>query len=315
MKRQMKKIISLLLAAIMLCFALTACSNEIRIDTTMDKNILLNVGGTTCSTQEAIFRLFEERAQYEAIDNELLWKRDLGGETMADYIKSAVKYEMTRNTTCMLMADSLALYLNEDQETEAAMKAQEAYDKMSARFDLSKYNITLTDVQNLYYKEQVYQMLYEELSKDLSLEISESDTKVIQVSYVFIPGQENYEAAEALRAKINGGEGFEYSCEQAGYEPVLNKTIMRGDMPESFERVAYALIDGEMSEVVEDGKNGYYLILCIEDYLVAESTANKNKIISEAKKEVFDKEYAAFTAKKKLQFNSGVWDAIDVEGL
>ena len=117
-------------------------------------------------------------------------------------------------------------------------------------------------------------MLYEGLSENLSLEISEADTKVIQVSYVFIPGTESYDKAEQLRKTINDGEGFEYACEHAGFEPVLGKTLMKGDMPESFERVAYALIDGEMSEVVEDGKNGYYLILCLEDYMVAESIAN-----------------------------------------
>ena len=300
--------------ALAACLLLSGCQ-EIRLDTAMDKDIMLQVGSTTCSTQEGIFRLLEERTQYEAIDSELLWKRDISGETMADYIKDSVKNEMIRNTTCLLMADSMALYLNEEQEAEAAAKAEDAYNRMQSLYDLTKYGITMENVKDLYYKRAVYEMLYETLSQDLSMEISESDTKVIQVSYVFLPGTESYDAAEDLRATINGGEGFEFACEQAGYEPQLNKVIMKGDMPESFERVAYALIDGEMSEVVEDGKNGYYLILCIEDYMVAESIANKNKIISEQKKAIFDEQYAEFTAKKKLQFNSERWDSIDIETL
>lgn len=313
MKRIKKHIISIL-AAVVLVLALTSCG-EIRIDIAMDDDTLLQVGAAKCSMQEAVFRILEERELYEAMDSEMIWKRDINGETMADYIKNSVENEMIRNTTCLLMSDDEAKYLSEEDEAEAKEKAKAAYDRLKAKYDLSKYGITLENVESLYHKKAVYEMLYNESESDIKMDISESDTKVIKVNYLFLPIEVPYNDADAIRKSVLAGEDFEYVCEQAGYTPELNKVIVKGDMPESFERVAYALYDGEMSEVVEDGKNGYYLIQCVEDYMVAESVANNNKVISEAKKEIFDKKYSEYTKGKKLQFNNVEWDKIEIESL
>ena len=95
----------------------------------------------------------------------------------------------------------------------------------------------------------------------------------------------------------------------------MRRVISRGDMDSRFENVAYALVDGELSEVVEIGKEGYYIIQCIEDYMVSESVANKNKVISEARKEAFEEAYEEFAQNQKLRFNTEEWNKIDVESL
>lgn len=300
---------------VLLIAGLFSGCKEIRIDSTMNQDVLLRIGNAECSTKEGIMRLLEQRDLYEQTDSELLWKRDLSGTTMAEYIKDAVKDQMTRYTSAIIMSDKMAVYLS-DEETEAAYEAGvKAYNKLAEKYDLNSYGITEETAKELYYKEAVYNMLYDYVSKDISLDISEADTKVIKVNYVYLPYDIGYDAADELRVRVKNGEDFEHIFTGAGYEPKLNQVIKKGEMPEKFENVAYLLKDGELSEVVEIGKEGFYVIQCIEDYMVEDSAANRNTILSETKKKVFDEAYAEFASGQKLRFNDDVWDAIDIETL
>ena len=313
-KINIKRIICLVIALIFAVGLLSGCG-EVRVDSSMNGEVLAKIGNASCSTAEAKMRLLEQRDLYEATDSELLWKRDINGETMAEYIKSAVKDEMVKYTACIVMADKLAIYLS-DEETEAAYeKGVEAFNKLSKSHDLSSYGITEDTAKELYYKQAVYEMVYDYVSSDVSLDISDADTKVIKVNYVFIPYDDGYDRADELRVSVKNGEDFERTFTDAGYEPKMNQVIRKGDMTENFENVAYLLNDGELSEVVEDGKNGFYVIQCVEDYMVEESNANYNTIISDTRKEMFDEAYADFASGQKLRFNDDVWNEIDIESL
>jgi len=317
-KSKFLRMAGLILGSIFVLGLFSACG-EIKIDTPMSENVLAEIGGEECPMDEAILRLLEERTLYESTDDtELLWRREIGNENMADYIKNSVKDEMIRNTTCVLMADSMALYLTDIEINDAYDAAEKAYNKMNDMWELEKYKITLDTAKRLYYKRAIYEMIYNYVSKDLDLEISEADTKVIEVNYVFIPYSETedrYAVAESIRQGTLAGEDFEFLCNQAGYPPEMHKVISKGEMPQAFENVAFALVDYELSEVIEYGKNGYYVIQCVEDYMVTESVANKNQIISDKRKALFDEAYIDYAATKKLRFNSATWDSIQVEKL
>lgn len=305
---------ALFLAAALSVTVFTGCT-EVRISTPMDEDVMLMVDKQSCGTDEAMMRLLEVRDQYVKLGNEYLWQTQISNESMADYIKSTVKDELTKYTASFVMADNLAVYLTDEEKSQAALDGEAAYKKLSEKYDLSKYGITSETAANLYEKKAVYQMVYNKVSENLTMDISEADTKVIEVNYVYMDASFGYDAADALRLSIKNGEDFEYACTEAGLEPEMRRVIMRGERDSRFENVAYALVDGELSEVVEIGKEGYYIIQCIEDYMVSESVSNKNKIISEARKQAFEQAYSDFAKKAKLRFNTDEWNKIDVESL
>ncbi len=311
--------ITKMLPGLLLVLLFFSACGEIKIDTPMSREVLCEVDGLECPMDEAVFRLFEERTLYEAADDsDILWKREIGNEKMTDYIKNSVKDEMIRNTTCVLMADSMALYLEDNEISETYSAAENAYNKMAGLWNLEEYGITPDSAKRAYYKQALYKKIYDEVSKGLDLEISEADTKVIDVNYVFIPysaDNDNEAVAESVRQGVLAGEDFEFLCNKAGFKPVMHRILSKGEMPAAFEKVAYALVDNELSEVVQDGKNGYYIIYCNEDYMVTESVANKNQIISRKRKELFDKAYLDFAATKKQRFNNEVWNGIQVDKL
>ena len=114
--------------------------------------------------------------------------------------------------------------------------------------------------------------------------------------------------------RIKSGESFENVCREAGYEPVMGQTMARGTMNSNFESVAFALVDGELSEVVES-KDGYYLIQCVEDKMLEESAANYDETLMKAKNEKFDDYYINFAKDHKLGLDMSYWEKIKMTGL
>lgn len=303
-------IMAVITAAVMV---FTGCS-EIRLARPMSSKTLLTINSESCSVSEAVFRLMEVRDYYKADEDEMFWYRAIGDITFDEYIKDSVKDELLKSTASVLMSDEMALYLTEEEQNQINSDASQAYNGLADHYDLSKYDITLQTAVDLYTKKAYYNKVFNKLSENLNLEISEADTKVIEVNYVEIPVSVSINEAEEFRSEVKNGTSFQTACEAYGWEPVMNRVLMKGSMPESFEYIAYALTDGELSEIVETTEC-LYVIQCIEDYMISESVANNNQVMSAARKALFDEHYAEFAQGVLLRFNDSVWEDISVPEL
>ena len=312
MKNFLHKFFICILGAVLLV-SLAACS-EIRLARPMDDSVLLVIDDTECSMAEGILRLLEVKELYNADEDDIFWYRSIGDTDMEHYVKDSVLDEMTKSTAAVIMANEMALTLSIDEQSEVLSNAREGYEKMAAKYDLAKYGITLETAENLYMKKAYYDLVFDEVSKDVTMEISMTDTKVILVNYVEIPVKTPIDDIDAIRERIQSGAAFETVCEDAGLEPHMNRMLKKGDMNSIFEQVAYALLDGELSEAVET-KECIYLIQCVEDYMVNESVANYNEVISRARKQKFDEAFVEFSADRLLRLNKKAWNSINVPDL
>ena len=309
---KIKTFLSIILAFIMM-LALCGCS-QVKLAGPMSSKILVTIDDESCTVNEAIFRLMEVRNYYKADEDEMFWYRTIGDTTFAEYIKESVKDEMLKITSSVIIADEMALYLTEEEQAKIQNDASEAYAMISEQYDLGSYGITLDTAVQLYTKQAYYNKVFNKLAEDIDLKISESDTKVIEVNYVEIPVSVSINEAEEFRNEVKAGTSFETACTNNGWEPVMNQVLMKGSMPSAFEDVAYALTDGELSEIVET-TDCLYVIQCIEDYMIAESVANNNQVISSAKQQLFDDKYEEFAETVIMRFNDSVWEDISVPDL
>lgn len=312
-KNKLKNTLAIIAAVIMIAVCLSACT-EIRLAGPMSSKTLLTINDESCSMAEAIFRLMEVRDYYKADDDEMFWYRAIGDITFDEYIKDSVKDEMLKITSSVLMSDEMALYITEEEQNQIVADATEAYNGLVDHYDLEKYDITMDTAIDLYTKKTYYNKVFDKLSENINLEISEADTKVIEVNYVEIPVSVSINEAENFRNEVKNGTSFQTACEAYGWEPVMNRVLMKGSMPESFEYVAYALTDGELSEIVETTEC-LYVIQCIEDYMISESVANNNQVMSAARQELFDEHYSEFAEGVLLRFNDSAWADISVPDL
>lgn len=306
------KIIPILAAILFLAVSLSGCS-EIRIDASAG-NALITVDKIELSKEEAIYRLLEQKLAYEDDGANDIWSRKIGQETMNDYVKEAVMDELTLYTASVAMADELGVYMTDEDKVSASKAAEETYTKVSGAASNDKYPISLEAAKELYIKKATYEKVYEYVTKDIGNEITEDSTKVIRIDYVIIPAKDGMAAAKDIYAQLIAKVPFEEACSSAGYTPQMDQVFYPKTMNTVFESVAFALTDGEFSEVVES-KDEYYIIHCIDDRLLEESSANYARTLTEAKQEKFQQYYLAFAPKHKLSVNTKYWNKIQLSDL
>ena len=289
---------------------LSGCT-EIKLTHPLGSDTLLEINDTACSMGTGLFALLEAKENYKDADDELIWNRNIGETTLAEYLKNTVTDELLRYTSAEVMAQSLTVFIAEEDRTKAETDAQVLFEDLNSRYNLARYNISWEDALDLMIKRTYYNKVYEKLSENIYMEISEADTKAIEISYVFIPAEDGIESAEKMRNEVRGGSDFEFVCSKYGYDPVLDLTVTKGDLLSVVEEKAFALRDNEVSEIIET-RDGYYMIFCLEDYKVAESLANKNRMIADAKKERFQQAYEEFARTNKMRFNTSAWEEYDL---
>ena len=295
----------------LVCVVWLCGCTEIKVTNPLGPNVLVEINDTRCSVGTGVLRLLEAKEDYSSSDDQLLWTRTLGNTTLSEYVKEAVTDELMRYTSSEAMAPDLTVYISEEDRAQVEIDAQALYSSLNSKYNLGRYSITMDDAVDLLLKRTYYNKVFDKLSEDINMEISEAETKAIEISYVFIPYEDGIEITEKLRDTVRGGESFAAVCQTMGYEPVLNETVTRGNMPAAFEEKAFVLRNNEVSEIVES-RDGYYIIYCIEDYKVAESIANKNQILADAKKAHFEEAYQAFAASARMRFNTKEWEKYDI---
>ena len=306
--RMVRKTAVFVLAAFVLL--LSGCA-EIKITHPLGTDKLLEIDDVCCTMGTAKARLLEAKMEYENAEDSVLWSRTIGDITLSQYVKNTVEDEMKKYTAAQAMAKDLTVFISDDELRAAESSAAQLLDRFGQRFNMGLYDISYEDVVDMFLKRTYYNKAYEKLSENISMQISEADTKAIEINYVFIPASDGVEAAEKMRNEMLGGTDFETVCLKYDYEPEMNVTQIRGQMSTAFDNNAFALRDNEISEIVET-RDGYYIINCLEDYMVSVSIANKNRMISEGKRERFRQAYEEFAKSSTLRFNSGEWDRIDI---
>ena len=300
----------LVLAGILFLSSFLAGCSEIRIDTSTG-NALITVDKTELSKEEAVYRLLEQKIAYEGDGTSEIWSRKIGSETMNDYVKESVMDELTLYTASVVMADELGVYMTDEDKVSAAKAAEETYTRVSGAAMTDKYPISLDAAKELYIKKATYDKVYEYVTRDIGNEITEDSTKVILIDYVIIPTKDGNAVAKEIYSELLAQVPFDEACRAAGYTPQMNQVVYPKTMNTVFESVAFALTDGELSEVVES-RDEYYIIHCIDDKLLEESSANYAKVLTEAKQEKFQLYYLAFASNHKLSVDTKFWNKIQL---
>ena len=305
--RSVFALVFILLAA----FFLSGCS-EVRIDTSSGDS-LIQVDKTELSKEEGIYRLLEQKIAYEGEGSEDIWSKKIGSETMNDYVKEAVMEELTLYTASVVMADELGVFMTDEDKVSASKAAEEAFAKTAEKASGEKYPVTLDAARELYIKKAVYEKVYEQVTRDVSESITENSTKVILLDYVILPARDG-EIARAIYDDLQNGVSFSDACAAVGVIPELNQVVYPKTMSSNFESIAFALTDGELSEIVEN-KDEIFIIRCLDDKLLEESAANYTKTLADARNEAFEDYYHSFAKEHRLNVNQNFWNQIKLSEL
>ncbi len=248
--------------------------------------------------------LTTERNRYQQIYTSQIWGVDLpGGQTFETYLVDQVREFLQEMKMMNLLAQNKGVSLT-SAEKEEVRKASDEYFSSLTKEDISYMGITEEDVRTMYGEYCLSNKVVNELTKDMNLEISDSEAKVISIVQIVM--SDEAAAADVQSKAAADGADFETIAREYSEEPVAERKIGRGENPGAFEDAAFALPAGGVSQVVEE--NGkYYIMKCINDYDETATQERKEGLYRNRKKEAFDQIYNQFKKENPVTFSNEIW--------
>ena len=256
---------------------------------------------------QSMIILTTERNRYQQVYTSKIWGVDLpDGQTFEAYLIGQVKDFLEEMKMLNLLAQSKGVVLS-GGEKEKARKASEEYFNSLTKEDIAYMGATESDVQTMYEEYYISNKVVSELTKDMNLEISDSEAKVITVDQIVLSDAAT--AAEVLSKARAGDADFSDIAREYSQDSVIRRSVGRGEESRAYEEAAFSLAAGEISQVVEE--NGRYLIIkCVSDYDADATQERKTGLYQERKREAFDKIYSQFKEENPMSFSGDMWKDI-----
>ncbi|MEY8338798.1 peptidyl-prolyl cis-trans isomerase [Lachnospiraceae bacterium 62-35] len=298
-----KKWIAVVVPAVMACI-LTGCGEAAL------KTEAREVEGYTIP--QAMIIVATERNRYEAVYTDRIWnvKMNEEGTTFETYLLEQIKSFLEEMRTVTMMAKERGIRLN-GAEMETISRLTDDYYKRLTREDIDYMGIRREDVQRMYEEYCLANKMVTETTKDMDLEVSDNEAKVIGLEQIEVW---NEETAELVCQKIQE-EGADFAAIAAEYSlnPELKRNLGRGEEDEALENAAFALKEGEISEVIQVGP-AYYIVKCTNEYDVDATRERKKVLEIEKKDQVFRQIYNEYTAENPVDFGEGMWKKLEFSG-
>lgn len=283
--KKIKKILSLVLAALALLTTLSACSGRKKGDPpvyTSDKTVVLTLGGYNV-TKDFYRYLFLNTKQFYDGGDETYWEGKDVSIITDDVLKSLKKtYAMFK------LADEYKIELTDEDDayideyiaqSKEGMTDDEYLSSLDEAYMTEELYRFVMEVQQLEYL--VYSHIINDengilrfTDDDLTKAVKSDFVRASHILFTYKNDEEKTEAqkdAEAVLEKLKNGEDFEKLKEEYSDDPALKGNsdgyyFTHGEFETDFEYTAFALKEGEISEVISTPV-GYHIVkrLPLED--------------------------------------------------
>lgn len=195
------------------------------------------------------------------------------------------------------------------QERDELRQLSETYLASLSEADLDYIGCSREDVQTVYTDYYLANKLVKTLTAGVNSEISDSEAKVIRIQQIVTS---SLPKAKALlkRVKIDGAE-FGSTAGRYSESEETERTLARGRTDSLFERIAFSLDAGQISNIIaEDGL--YYIIKCTNDYDQEATLERKSLLETAINNRTFQKVYAPYKEEHNIRFPERFWSRIDL---
>lgn len=291
---------------------------------------LFRVKGRTCQLSEGKIYLANTVYGYEELYGKELFDQDFNGVDSETFFKENVLGRLSKIKVLNNLAEKWEVTLTKE-EKEAAKKAASAYykelgEKKTKELGTSEKQLTL-----MYEEYALAKKAFEFFTSSSNIEVSEDEARVIVVWHMFFKTYERdekgevvsvsekdkatqYQKAQNVLGMLKEGADFATLAENYSEDEKVEYSIGRGEMPEAFDKAAFNLEEGQVSEIVET-PYGYHIIKCISDFEKRETAQNKKKILKEKQNEEFEKIYESYIGKLSVNVNTGKWDKVTLRSV
>lgn len=300
LRRRKGRFLCLVLCLVTVMMAVCGCKSGIPIVSNVKENY-------DYPKSQAMIVIATERNRYENAYTDAIWNVTLeNGQTFEAYLLEQIKAFLKDLKTMNLLAESQEIALTSSEKDRIRQVAENYYGGLS-QSEISYMGITLEDVNSMYQEYYMANKVVGELTKEVNLEVSDSEAKVISVRQIVMSDREKADAA--YEKVVAEGSDFASIAREVTEGDTIERQIGRGEETKTVEEAVFALASGEVSPVVEaDGT--CYIFQCVSDYEVEATKKRKTRLYEERKNQVFQQIYAQFQTEHEITFSDEIWAGI-----
>lgn len=327
-----RRFLPLMLAFGISFFLLAGCGTDplnrkIVFTTGFSGDEVFRIEDSSCSLTEMMYYLVSTQRDYEDSFGQQIWKQETDSGTVEDRLKDSVLAKVAQIKVMNLLAKEKGIELDENEQSEAASRAEAYYATLSEDDKKAMNDMTVEDITLIYEEQAVADKLYDFIIKDINPEISDDEARTITVEQILIKTYRTDENGD--RVEYSTGEKDEaHRRIREIYKKILNEestfeelmgtyneaeestiSFGKGEMESAYEDAAFDLGTDKVSGIVET-EDGFVLIKCISTFNREETEANKVDIVEERKREVFGAQYDAFVTTLTKELNEKLWNSI-----
>lgn len=290
-------------AALSMWLGTTACSNGIPIVSEVKET-----QGYTDS--QTMLIIATERNRYRQIYTDQIWQVQVSedGDTFQSYLLGQIQDFLRELKTMNLLADQEDITLTSQEKEQLRELADKYYDSLTQE-DRTYIGADKDDIYTMYEAYHRANKLVDELTRDVNLEISDSEAKVITVQEIKLSDGER--AREVYGQVTAEGADFAAIARTVSEDSTIDKSVGRSERSKSYEEPVFALEAGQISPVFEEN-GAWYIVKCINDYDEAATLERKQKLALQRKNLAFSQIYDAFAAEHIVEIRGSIWDDISL---
>ncbi|MDO4266946.1 MAG: peptidylprolyl isomerase [Eubacteriales bacterium] len=239
-----------------------------------------------------------------------IWQVKVGAddEDFQSYLLEEIRTFLKELKTMNLLADEREISLTSQEREQLGELSGEYYDSLTAE-DKAYTGAGEQDVYDMYEAYHRANKLVDELTKDVDLEISDSEAKVIRVQEIRLTDQAK--AQELYRRVTEEGADFASVARSMSEDGATEKAVGRSERSKAYEDAVFSLEAGQISQVFEDG-GSWYIVRCADDYDEEATLERKNRLALQRKNQAFRQIYDAFAAEHPVEISGDIWGSVSL---
>ena len=165
------------------------------------------------------------------------------------------------------------------------------------------------DVYAMYEAYHRANRLVDEVTKNVDLEISDSEARVMKIQELCLETEES--AQEAFQQLSEEGTNFSSVARAIREEGYKEESVGRGERSAAYETAVFSLEDGQLSQPFADG-DSWYLVKCVDSYDEDATLERKERLALQRKNQAFRRIYDTFAGEHPVEIQGSIWENVDL---